>query len=212
MVEIKKSFYVSFSLTTIRECWDPKFYVINTIISDAYSAYPPGIAKVEELIGHKITYAGCFAHLRRYFLDALRLMKLDRVFLNICHCQIIEYDKVRDEEVKRQGIKIGQNGLLVMELAYIVELILTLDGDFDIVDNESLSARRKRSSKPLMDRFYRKCEVLLNRTPNMEVYTDTLGINRVKGGLEHPWVKALSYALNNKDPLTEFLDNPDIGC
>lgn len=208
----KDEFLNQFLPKEVKDCWSPSLYAIDTIITDAYSAYPKGIEELEELIGHKITHAGCFSHLRRYLLDALCLMKLDKVFLNICHCSYSEYNKARDEELKRQGITMGYIGGYILLLAFIVELILRLDCDFAVSNRDYIYQKRQRSLKPLLERFYKTCELILDKTPSMRQYTDSRGVLRVKGGKEYPWGKALCYAINNKEPLSAFLDNPDIEC
>ena len=54
----------------------PDEFAIEAPITDCYSGYPPGIALLEDMLeGRTIVHAGCHFHLRKYFVEALSLLK-----------------------------------------------------------------------------------------------------------------------------------------
>lgn len=125
------------------ETLDPDEFAIETLVTDCYSGYPPGIALLEDMLeGRIIVHAGCHCHLRKYFMEALALLKPDKVFRKSCTCSPDEYDDCLNRELLEQNITIGANGDLVLYMTYIIELILRLDEDFSFADKEELEKRR----------------------------------------------------------------------
>ena len=195
------------------ETLEPDEFAIEALITDCYSGYPPGIALLEDMLeGRHIVHAGCFFHLRKYFIEALSLLKLDKVFRKICTCPPDDYDEYLDRELQNQNIAVGSNGDLVLFMTYLIELILRLDGDFSNADRKELEARRQEFSVELLDQFYEECENLLRLTPTMHRLINADGKIYVEGGSEYPWGKALAYALNNRQELYAFTTNGDIAC
>lgn len=90
------------------------------------------------LEGRHIVHAGCHCHLRNYFVEALSLLKPDKVFRKICTCSPDEYNDCLKRELQEQNITIGSNGDLLLFMAYLIELILRLDEDFSFADKEEL--------------------------------------------------------------------------
>ena len=195
------------------ETLEPDEFAIEALVTDCYSGYPPGIEYLENMLeGRHIVHAGCFFHLRKYFMEALALLKLDKVFRKICSCPPDEYDDYMNRELQNQNLTIGSNGDLVMYMTYLIELILRLDEDFSNADRKELEKRRQEFSVDLLDYFYGDCEKLLKLTPTMHRFISADGKVYVEGGSEYPWGKALAYALNNRQELYAFSTNGDIAC
>lgn len=151
------------------ETLDPDEFAIEALVIDCYSGYPPGIAQLEGMLeGRTIVHAGCHFHLRKYFVEALSLLKPDKVFRKICTCSPDEYDDCLKRELQDQNITIGSNGDLVLFMAYLIELILRLDEDFSFADKEELEERRQNFSVDLLDQFFEECDNLLKLTPTMQ--------------------------------------------
>ena len=53
---------------------------LKYLVTDCSNVYNSGVEKIEELLGNIVVHGGCYAHLRRYFIEALRTMKLLEVF------------------------------------------------------------------------------------------------------------------------------------
>ncbi len=195
------------------ESLDTDEFAIEALVTDCYSGYPPGITLLEEMLdGRHIVHAGCFFHLRKYFIEALSLLKLDKVFRKICFCPPDEYDDYLHRELQEQNTTIGSNGDLVLFMTYLIELILRLDEDFSFADKEELEMRRQKFSVDLLDQFFEECENLLRLTPTMHRFINADGKVYVEGGSEYPWGKALAYALNNRQELYAFTTDGDIAC
>ena len=114
-------------LDQLPQTLDPDEFATETLVTDSYSGYPPGIALLEDMLeGRTIVHAGCHFHLRKYFVEALSLLKLDKVFRKLCTCSPDEYDDGLKRELQEQNITIGSNGDLVLFMAYLIELILRL--------------------------------------------------------------------------------------
>ncbi len=192
---------------------EPQDFAIEALVTDCYSGYSPGIDILEEMLdGRHIVHAACFFHLRKYFMEALALLKLDKVFRSICSCKPDDYNECLNRELKEQNLTAGENGRLLMFLTFLIELILRLDSDFAYVSKAELEERRQTYSKKLLDQFYSECSSLLRITPTMHSYVNTRGRLSVEGGSEYPWGKALAYALNNREELYSFINNGDIEC
>ncbi len=191
----------------------PGAFAIKALVTDCYKGYSPGISLLEEMLdGRHIVHAACFFHLRKYFIEALTLLKLDKVFRKICSCEPDDYDECLETELKAQNLTAGENGRQVMFMTFLIEIILRLDCDFAYASKEELEERRRTYSRELLDQFYDECSNLQKITPTMQFRENADGKISVEGGTEYPWGKALGYALNNRDEMYSFIYDGDIEC
>lgn len=185
---------------------------IRNFISDGCSSHPSGLDKVEELSGRKIVRAGCYAHLRRYFREALICLNLKDIFDAATSDDFRAFDDLVESELTTQGIKIGQNGRKVLTACHLIEMIFLLEQDFAIRTREEMEERRKKYTTKYVDELFAVIDELKNISPTITTVNKRNGETKYKGGSNYPWGRAVVYGLNNKIELHAFLQCGDIEC
>ena len=183
---------------------------INYVISDAYKGYSSGIEKLEGMITRTVRNAGCYFHLRQYFLEAIENMGLSDVFYEISTCAAEEYPQKVTEALKKWGIQSSQMGRALLRVTFLIELLLRLDEDFAVNDCRSLEERRARVSKPLVEHLYESISKLVSSMPGARIITDGNGNQKFESEINLACTDALRYAINHKKELTVFLSNGDV--
>ena len=185
---------------------------LENLVTDCYSVYIPGVAKLEEILGRKILRAGCYAHLRRYFLDALKSMKLSTVYQAACRGTVAGFEQRVDEQLKAQGIPSGPIGRKALSATFCTEVIFWLEEDFEFTEREELEQRRHELTSYYVDRLYAIVDQLKSVTKSLEENGSRDGVTQYKGGKDVPWGTAIVYALNNRTEMHAFLQCGDIEC
>ena len=188
----------------------PVSIAMESLITDAYKVYEIGVAELSELLQRVIVSAGCFAHMRKYFIEALTAMGLSNLFYKVCTCQAGIFPETLNATAKNMDINLSQKGRAAIRIAYLVELLLRMDEDFAVSDRATLEDRRRRISAPLVDELYNSIKKLVDSMDGIEIIEDSNGNMTLKGEDRLPLAKALGYAINNWKSLTAFLTNGDI--
>ena len=178
---------------------------IENLITDCYTGYRKGVELLEKLLGRPLLRACCFAHLRKYFIEALDTMRLAEVFLNICTGSATGYGERLEAELKAQDIKPGINGQRVMIMTFLIELILRLDRNFAVETRGRLEDIRQQASSGNLEQLYEIAAELLEASPTIKQVGEIDGILQYEGGQDLPWGKALVYLMNNRKEFTAFL-------
>ena len=81
-----KSFLPQFGITINEDgsITSEFFIALENLVSYCCKVHGPGLAKLEAFLNKAIRQAGCYAHLRRYFLQALEALNLKEVFNAAC--------------------------------------------------------------------------------------------------------------------------------
>ena len=185
---------------------------IKNIVSDGCSSHPAGIDKIEKLSNRTILRAGCYAHLRRYFLNALIDLKLLQVFEAASKGDIESFEERVDAELAERGINVGPYGRKVLTACHMIEIIFLLEQDFAYTSREELEERRKQYTARYVDKLFAIIEELKDASKFITVSGERRGVTQYKGGDVYAWGKAVVYALNNKAELHAFLQCGDVEC
>ena len=185
---------------------------IKNLITDCCPVYHPGVAKLEELSGHTIRRAGCYAHLRRYFIDALRTMNLLDIFEVVNPKRIPGFEERLDAILAESERQIGTSARNVLRACRLIEIIFCFEEDFAYRTRQEMEERRQEYTRRYVDNLYATVDALKAATPTIEEKQDRNGVVQYKGGADVPWGAAVVYALNNKAELLAFLTCGDIEC
>ena len=94
--------------------------IIN-IITDCYAGYTSGIQELEKLLGRKLNHGACYAHLRRYFLDALQQMGVKDIFFAICDGPASDFKERLEAEIVSSGKYVGPIAKQLIFITYLIE-------------------------------------------------------------------------------------------
>ena len=185
---------------------------LMNLVTDCSNVYHSGVEKLEELIGHKVQRGGCYAHLRRYFRDALENMKLLKVYDAACQGTVSGFEQRLNAELTKQGVKAGPYGRKLIKGLFAIEVIFWLEEDFEYAERAELEERRQTHTYLYVDKLYAIVEELKDATKTIVQSGERNGIPQYKGGKDVPWGTAIVYALNNKAELHAFLHCGDMEC
>ena len=185
--------------------------IIN-IITDCYAGYTSGIQELEKLLGRKLNHGACYAHLRRYFLDALQQMGVKDIFFAICDGPASDFKERLEAEIVSSGKYVGPIARQLIFITFLIELILRLDREFTISSKQEIEETRRDLSSSLVEQLYENIDSLKDKLKSIQLVGERDGFPQYKGDKVVPWEKAIIYALNNKQYLMEFLNNGDIEC
>ena len=185
---------------------------LQHLVTDCCSVYIPGIGRLEGLTGHEIVRGGCYAHLRRYFRDALLAMKLLGVFEAASQGPLVGFEQRVEAELAARQMTSGSYGRKVMFACFMIELIFRLEEDFTFTSKSELEERRQTVTVICVNALYETIEELKAATKSIEQNGERNGVPQYKGGKDVPWGTAIVYALNNKTELYAFLYCGDMEC
>ena len=188
------------------------FIALENLVSDCCKVHGPGLAKLEAFLNKAIRQAGCYAHLRRYFLQALEALNLKEVFNAACKGSVEGFEQRVDYELAARGIKAGKPGRLVLTACFMIEVIFWLEADFEFVDRAVLEERRKKYTSIYVNRLYAIVEQLKSMTRSLKQNGERNNVPQYSDGKDVAWGKAIVYALNNTVELHAFLENGNIEC
>ena len=188
----------------------PDKLAIRALVTDGYLVYSSAVEELEEMLGRKVKHACCYFHLRQYFIEALELMQIDDIFYAVCTGNAKDYYERVENECKKRNVKLSYKASTLLFITFLIELILRLDEDFADKDKATLEDRRHRLSATLVSQMYDEIEALIRDTKGASIETDKNGKQKVKSEFKFGWTEAVTYAINNKEALTAFLDDGDI--
>jgi len=188
----------------------PDKLAMRAMVTDGYQVYSSAVEELEEMLGRKVKHACCYFHLRQYFIEALELMQIDDIFYAVCTGNAKDYSERVENECKKRNVKLSYKASTLLFITFLIELILRLDEDFADKDKASLEDRRHRISASLVSQMYDEIEALIRDTKGASIETDKNGKQKVKSEFKFGWTEAVTYAINNKEALTAFLDDGDI--
>ena len=188
----------------------PDKLAMRAMVTDGYQVYSSAVEELEEMLGRKVKHACCYFHLRQYFIEALELMQIDDIFYAVCTGNAKDYSERVENECKKRNVKLSYKASTLLFITFLIELILRLDEDFADKDKATLEDRRHRLSATLVSQMYDEIEALIRDTKGASIETDKNGKQKVKSEFKFGWTEAVTYAINNKEALTAFLDDGDI--
>ena len=188
----------------------PDKLAMRAMVTDGYQVYSSAVEELEEMLGRKVKHACCYFHLRQYFIEALELMQIDDIFYAVCTGNAKDYSERVENECKKRNVKLSYKASTLLFITFLIELILRLDEDFADKDKATLEDRRHRISASLVSQMYDEIEALIRDTKGASIETDKNGKQKVKSEFKFGWTEAVTYAINNKEALTAFLDDGDI--
>ena len=185
---------------------------LKNFVTDCCNVYIPGIEKIEQLTGRKVVRGGCYAHLRRYFIEAMESLNIWAVYDAVCGNEVGGFEERVECELAARGIEVGPFGRKVMLACFLTEVIFWLEADFEFTDRATMEERRRTVTVFFVDKLYALIDELKAVTKSIELSGERDGVLQYKGGKDVPWGSAVVYALNNTKELHAFLYCGDIEC
>ena len=183
---------------------------IENLIADCYQVYPSAKNILEDGLTRKINLSGCYAHLRRKFVDALKQLELWNIFKQALKGDVKNFWDRFNELLNKMGRTLSTEVYKVVEATFILELILSLDRDFPYLTKDEVDERRQRLSLPLLDIFYSCIYFIYENTNYIEPDKMSDGVQKYKGDNVAPYVSAIVYALNNMKYFYNALKDGDV--
>ena len=185
---------------------------LKSLVSDCCTVYIPGVSTLNELLKREIVRAGCYAHLRRYFIDALTSMDLRDVFNAVAQGDLCGFNERLDAELNARDRQLSQTGRKVIYACFLIQIIFQLEVNFANADRGTIEEQRQTKTKEVVNSLFKTINELRESVPSIKKINKRDGGTEYKGGGDVPWGQAVVYGLNHTEELHAFLSNGDIEC